>query len=251
MTFSKELEQVLEATTDNLKSCPETLGVIFHGSYLRGDHHAESDIDILCLTDADWISLEVRDILGYKVEIQRNPIRKAKVDIRRHHPANNNFHLSTLILGKVLFERDGALAELLSEAEKVWKQGPPPAKALELTLCRNSLRNRLKTLRQMQHDPEAEGLMRVLADVLFHRLVHDYCTIHRRWCLKFTFALAAIEEEAPEIYRHCERFLQAKSGPDWLAAMEDLADAILEPVGWGEAIFDTGRRPMSDLSKAT
>lgn len=244
MPIDPELEEVLAETTDSLKSSPETLGVVFHGSFLRGDHHPESDIDILCITDADWLSLETRDVSGYKVEIQRNPIRKVRHDVHRPHPGNNNFHLTALITGKVLFDRDGAISQLLREAREIWKQGPPAAKPLEIELCRSSLRNRRKALRQLQDDPQAEGLLRVLADVLFYRAIHDYCKIHGRWCMKFSHLLQDLEKEAPEIHHLCRSFLQARTGPQWLEAIEAVTDAVMEPVGWGPSYFDTGRQPM-------
>ena len=244
MTTDDALEEVFSETAASLRALPETVGVIAHGSFILGTPDNDSDVDVLCVLDADWRSIEMREVAGFKVEIQRNPLRLVQHDLRRSHPGNNSFHLTTLIEGRILYEREGVISELAREARELRERGPQPASPLDIDLCRSGLRNRLRSMRKEAKKPEGKNLTRVLADVLFHRCLHDYCKIHRRWGTKFSRLLEQIESENPKVHARCLAFLQAREPDELIRTLEEVADAVLEPVGWGSELFDTGPQSM-------
>ncbi len=74
-------DTILAKITEELKADKNTVGVFVHGSYAQGRMHENSDLDVMCITDADWFSKEIRIVDGMEVEIQRMPEVKIVSDL--------------------------------------------------------------------------------------------------------------------------------------------------------------------------
>jgi hypothetical protein len=241
-----QLEALLERITDELKSAPETVGVLFHGSFLKGTPHKDSDLDILCLTEADWFSMELRDNgEGPKIEIQRTPLQKVRAQLAQYSPGNQCFAL-TLLEARVLFDRDGRIAELIEEIREAARQLPPAPSPLESKLFNAFLRNRLSKARHILSQGDPEGLARPYMDLVFYNCTVLYCKFHRRWGVRMVEMISELKEEHPEFYGLCRSYLRAGSQTEALAALEDVVDAVTGPEGRNSLCYQTPRVPAME-----
>ena len=250
MALSGKLAGIIDKVAAELAACPETIGVFLHGSVLSGTERPDSDVDLLCVTDADWYSLETRDVEGRKVEIQRKPLPEIQRELRQKTLVNNNFPLNTLCDGKVIWQRGEALSELIEEAQAMRAAGPPAPTAQEIYFGRTFFGNRLNEIRHLvrQGGPRSEGKARLFADFLFHRAVYAYCKTHRRWSSKFDRVVESLCDEEPELRDVYERFLSARDSARMLEVLEEFLDRVMAPVGWGDGVEDSGRIPLQKLA---
>ena len=247
MKTTIEMESILEKVTAELRADPETVGVIVHGSYVKGTLHADSDIDILCLTEADWISMEIRKIDGVPVEIHCTPLNRAVESLKRYNVTNDNFYLLTFTEGRILFERDDLISQVCRDAEAMIESGPEPINPLEIYIGRTFMKKRLSEVRRLVQADPTSGMARVLADALLQKVVFAYCKSHRRWAGNFKEILPALMKEDGEFGAHCQSFLDAQTGEELLSSIEKVVNCAMAPVGEGAENPQTGRIPVSSL----
>ena len=81
-----KVDEVIHSVVRELKGEDYSMGALLHGSFAVGRQHPESDVDILCVTNTDWLSKEIRQIEGMEVEIQRIPEPKVRRDLTHRLP---------------------------------------------------------------------------------------------------------------------------------------------------------------------
>ena len=76
-----DFQTLLDSLVEELQGESYALGGLLHGSFASGSQHEKSDVDLLCVTDADWYSKEIREVEGFEVEIQKVPEKKVRSDL--------------------------------------------------------------------------------------------------------------------------------------------------------------------------
>jgi len=106
----------IQEIVDKLKSIDPHLIMLF-GSYANGTYDEESDIDILLVTNDDFIPDTYDDSLDYKLSIKkiiRETAKKVPVDLliytrpmfQRFKELNSSFSKEIMREGTVLYERN-------------------------------------------------------------------------------------------------------------------------------------------------
>ena len=229
----------MQCVVEELRAEDSTVGVLLHGSFARGKQHADSDVDLLCVTDQDWFSKEIRRLNGFEIEVQKMPVTKVRSDFTQRLPTNNNFTLSIFVEGRVLFDRDGEMQRLVEEAHALWQKGPPRPGAFEIMLGRSFFRHRLTEVKRLAAGDDPQGIARVMMDLFFYNALYGYCKTHCKWALKFNHLLQSLETEDPDFYLLCTSYLGSSSDKQRVQWLEKIVDAVMKPVGWGSVEYQT------------
>ena len=237
---------ILERVTAEFAEDPITEGVLFHGSFVKGRQHADSDLDLLRATRGDWMKMEIREVGGRHVEIRHSPLSQLRRELHRKEFVNNNFMLSTLREGRVLFDRQEALTALVAEAEERHSQTPPASTEFERYKSRNFLRNRRGEIRRLVAAGKL-GEARMLADMVMHRCLFVYCKHHQRWALKPLEMVAQLSAENDELAEIFEQFFAAPTAREMLPPLERFLDQVVAPIGWGGELRTFGPVPVDEL----
>ena len=238
------VDNIIAEVSQELGRDKDSLGALVHGSHARNDPHPESDIDILCLTNTGWFSKEIRMMDGHEVEIQRVPEVKIRADLKRRNALNNNYALSVLVGGRILFDKDGALAGLQKEAKRRHDEGPQEATEFEILMGRSFYRHRLGDARRTIESGDPLGLATFKMDLLFHRAIYGYCKTHRVWADKIELFLEDLKDRDSSTYGMCQSFLREKSPTERLRRLEALIEVVVKPYGWGSLTYETPRVPV-------
>ncbi|MCS7067732.1 MAG: nucleotidyltransferase domain-containing protein [Meiothermus sp.] len=153
------MNNLIAQVVEMLKSDPKVMGVLLTGSRARGDATPGSDVDFWVLlsgVNERKFRSEVRQ--GYRVELHFRNLVQAR-DKLRSHPMELYSHLD----GKILYDPEGKLAELQSEAEQLYQSYQmPEAERKALAYRLESARRKLQTAL----DEQAQLKMGYLASTL-------------------------------------------------------------------------------------
>jgi predicted nucleotidyltransferase len=226
------MDELIAQVRAELEADPQTAGVLLFGSVASGRTHAESDVDLFCLTTGDWYQKEIRELGGREVEIQWMPETRVRESFSEVSGTNHNFMLNIFTSGKILFDREGRLAALIEEAQRTREKGPSEISRMEVAMGRVLFRHKLAEIRrQLREDP---GLARTSMTFFFYNCLYAFCRTHRLWSSKVAHLLRALEQQAPAFHAQARAFLDATTDEARLAAIQVMADLAMEPVGWGE-----------------
>lgn len=238
-------DTILAKVTEELKADKNIIGILVHGSYAMGRMRPDSDLDVLCVTDTDWFSKEIRVVDGLEVEIQRMPEAKIRADLQARYPTNHNFYLNIFTEGRILVDKTGLLKEMAEEAHRIKQEGPPPPSPLEIMMGRSFFRHRMEEVKRKMARPETEAVGRVLMGLLFHNAVFAFCKSNRLWSTKLDRMLDDFERDAPAFHRLCQGYLTSADPAEQLEWLGQIVDRVMEPNGWGESIeYKTPRVPV-------
>ncbi len=240
-----DVNGLIDSVAQELREESYSIGALLHGSFAAGTQHAQSDVDILCVTNTDWFSKEIREVEGVEVEIQRIPEEKVRADFARRLPTNNNFMLSIFIEGRILFDNNGLMHRLVQEAKEFWNQGPPKPSSFEVFMGRSFYRHRLNEVKRLVEGDDPGGLSRVMMGLLFHNSVYGYCKTHQKWAMKFSHLLESFRQEDPEFYELCTSYLASNAKEEGLKWLQSIVNAVMEPVGWGSLGYQTPQIPLN------
>lgn len=116
-----ELNKATLDFLDNLKSREDVLGVVLFGSWARGNQRATSDVDLVVIVKEGYKrSVEYLD--GQAFEIIYTTAQGAKDYYKTDLDATHRFWK----IAKVLFDKDGAVADIKKFAAELTEKGKKP-----------------------------------------------------------------------------------------------------------------------------
>jgi predicted nucleotidyltransferase len=235
------IERIVARVKPELEALPEAVGAILHGSHAQGTAREDSDVDFVCVTSDGMFCKEIRLIEGREVEIQKFPVEQIRFDLVKLHKP---FTVRAFSNCRVLFDRDGTVAELCETARKKWERGAPPPSQVEVLLGKSYLRHHLEDLKRLGEDPvrnrvPMEGL---LAEAFFWT-VRAHLRARGRWLTKISHALEVIREEDPEFWEMAEEYSGTAAVKEKAALMERMVERAMEPVGELVVEYETPRIP--------
>ena len=174
------LQQVLALLQDEFGD--ELLGVLATGSRLRGEGDLTSDIDLPVVINQPRRQRRNIVVDGVEVEMFLNPpfqIRRYFADDRASGRGAEQHMWST---GTILYDPQGIMAELQSEAQEQWSAGPPPLSEVGRGLARYNAADGLRDIQDvLEIDPNRAIYLigRMLPDV-----INTFYRIQGRWQVK-------------------------------------------------------------------
>lgn len=115
-------ERALELFLANWKEREEVTGILVCGSYITGNPSKRSDIDvhIIINDECDWRERGNQIVNGYLIEYFVNPPKQIRSYFEEDHNDRRPMSMVQFLTGKVLLDKEGAIAQLIEEA-KAWK----------------------------------------------------------------------------------------------------------------------------------
>jgi predicted nucleotidyltransferase len=184
--------------------------VVLYGSRARGEENPESDYDVLAFRDSEERSSDCREIDGLFLDAHIYPasgIEGREKDFRQLHR------------GRVLVDREGLGARLLTKVDEIIAKGPEPVAAHDIQLRRTWYQ---KTLKRIERG-DAEGKLR--RAMLLMNAIDDYFDFRRKWVMGPRLSFQWLREHDPIAYALFEKALSPTATG---AELKALTDKIVE-----------------------
>jgi len=226
--FDSFLPQAVEAVMDPA----DTLGVLLHGSFATGSNDSNSDVDLVCVTG----SLQPRRIVHYFINGREIGVfAGSRLQIinsfRSDTGDNNNFVLYAFVRGTAIIDRNGDVAELIREANRIWEDGPPnpaPEVRERIAAGRQIIIGSLArmTLRATR-SPQWREMVELFSGRLFNDCFYQYCRVSRLWSSAIWEMLTWTDPRYEEILTITRNYLSNPSLENRLQATRQLAEATI------------------------
>jgi predicted nucleotidyltransferase len=222
----ERFERALEVVTERLKDefGNDLLGLLFAGSAAYGTPMKTSDLDLFVLIKPSWRQRRNLVVEGVEVELFINPVQQ----IRKEMGGNYNATIEMFAKGRIVYDPQGLIAELVSEARQIREQPPqPPEDTYHIRYAPADALRDAEDLADV--DPQAASLqlsvaLRETLEAMFRR--------EGKRPPKAKYLLQKVAEHAPDIANDARRILDG-SQPIALRIelLRTLAERILAPVG--------------------
>jgi predicted nucleotidyltransferase len=191
-----------QETTDfigELKQRPDVLGIILFGSWARGNHRPESDVDLVVILEN-----------GYQRTIERR--NQQVFEIIYITPAGGleywNNHKDNAAdlweVAKILYDKDGTIERLRDESKKVLESGKTPINALQREQFRFDAEDQLKYVATISDsDPTTANF--ILMNKVF-ALTGLFFDLRQSWTPAPKQRLAKIKDTKSEFYSLLNEF---------------------------------------------
>jgi len=234
----------------------DLLGVLAGGSRLRGEGDANSDLDIVVVISNPQRRRWNLMITGVEIEMFINPPFRMRRYFEEERLSGRGQMSHLCATGQVVFDPQGEMAAIQSEARAILEAGPPPLTEQERWQFRYHAADSLRDIEDVRmKDEETTGLL--LALVLFQLIDYHY-RISGRWLHKRKRVMSDLvrwDAVASRLARQSCSIADTISAR--CAAIRALADHVLAPLGgvmpieWGtDWEFVKPERDASDASPA-
>jgi predicted nucleotidyltransferase len=208
----------------------ELLGVLVGGSRMRSEGDPHSDIDVVVVVDRPARKRWNFAIGGVEVETLINP----PFQMRRYFEEERNDgrgvmpHLCST--GQIIFDPQGLMATLQSEARAVWDAGPPPLSDRERWQFRYYAADTLRDLADIETSDKERAVF--LMGLILPMVINQHYRISGRWLSKPKRLFNDLEEWDRDAARLARRACNDGANPgDRCAAVRALVDHVLAPLG--------------------
>jgi predicted nucleotidyltransferase len=226
--FDSFLLQIVEAATDS----EDTLGVLLHGSYATGSCDSNSDVDLICVTRRSHPRrISHHFVNGREIGVLASSRPQITKSFLLDSGDNNNFVLYAFVRGRPVIDRNGDVAELIREANRIWEQGPPnptPEVRERIASGRQIIIGSLnRWTARATRSPQWQEMVQLFSARLFNDCFYQYCRIHRLWSSAIWEMLTWTDPRYEEILTITRKYLSDPSLESRLQAIRQLAEATI------------------------
>lgn len=224
--------RVGKAFAEELKTRPDVLGVILAGSWLEGDPDLHADIDIPVILHPDAETRQRGNLWreGIEIEYLENSPQQIRAYFRQETKSPHTAHM--LAHGIIAWQRDPVVADLIEEAQTIWKKGPEPVSKFGLKMARYRLDDWQKDLADARAKGDEFGASLVRNQIV-NLCIQHVCLAHGQWPDKnkrvsrqlaqidsvfhhlLTRFAAGDNPAAGPLFDRMESYLQGKRGQEW------------------------------------
>ncbi len=193
------LNDASQTFINNLKQRPDVLGIILFGSWARGNNRPDSDVDLLViLTDGFKRAVEYLDSQAFEIIYTTAPSTVEFWESSKDECAR------FWEIAKILFDRDGTIQQLQTQADHIIKAGKPALDADQLARFQFDAEDGLRSIQHiLLTDPTSANLL--LTNKIFV-LTELFFDVRQLWIPAPKQRLAEIKSIAPEFYALLEKF---------------------------------------------
>ncbi len=155
------MEEHLKAVDEFLKDWldrPEVVGAVLTGSYAAGTETAHSDVDvhILLADSVKWRERGNKRIHGHLIEYFANSAAEHRRYFRDDFRDGEHVDARMFAIGRILFDKTGAVSRLVAAARRQLKKKPGPVSKRWLELSKYGMWDQLENLRDL-HRSDSPG----------------------------------------------------------------------------------------------
>ena len=144
-------EKALDKFLVDWRDREDVIGILVCGSYITGDPSRHSDIDLHIITseENDWRERGNTIVDGYLVEYFVNPPRQIQEYFVEDYQSNNIMAATQFVTGRIILDRDGAVAELRKEAQDWINKEYKELDSTNISIMKYALWDSLDNLRDL------------------------------------------------------------------------------------------------------
>ena len=221
--FQTASHQYIEQTKLN----KDVIGIVLTGSFVHGELHENSDLDVFVILDAacDYRERGNTWINEVEVEYFMNPAPQ----IRSYMATELSPHTAHMLAyGKVVYNTSKVVDELIEEAKALIEQSPPAIKDFQIELAKYSLDDLFKDLEDSIGNQDTIAIEFLKQDIL-RQSIDLFCKSYRIRQTKHKRLKAQLAGIDPEFAQLIETLVQS----DWTVkkTTSDLKDYLKKILG--------------------
>jgi hypothetical protein len=182
-----------QAFFEELHARPDVLGLVLFGSYARGDHRPDSDIDLLVIVAEGETVRKIESRAGKTYEM----VWTTESEALRYWQGDRDGCYWLWLDAQIIFDKDGSTDRLRMGASQILAEGKLELSASESLHRRFDLEDQLRAVKWLAGEdiPAANYALQQVAS----QLVTSYFAIERLWEPPPKKALQTIRATNPEL----------------------------------------------------
>lgn len=230
-------QELVNEITQELYKDKNISALILYGSVSRNEESANSDIDLLAITNEKH--LQKRHTVRYGITVEFVEIH---LEFLQKFVAENEIPmLFALAYGIVLFDKISETGQLIAEARKILKNGPSANKKWENEGYKTKKRSDLTEIYKDLMDIDDEIAFNYMASLLITDAIPLLIENNNLWHQTRKKTINYLKSKCYEGYKYIETLLNPVcSLPEKRSAAENLIEYVLKPHGGilkGDAII--------------
>ncbi|HVE92252.1 MAG TPA: VOC family protein [Actinomycetota bacterium] len=238
-------EAALDKVVDSMHAefGQDLLGLLLAGSFAYGTPAATSDLDVFVITKQPWRQKRLTVVDDVEVELFVNPPHKIREEFGRGRISST---VDMFSRGRVLFDADGVMSELVSEAQSVRRVPPAQPHGDRIFRLRYFITDLLKDAQDVVEAGDDAGAEIVMAHCLYEALTVRYERAGRRMP-KHKYVMQDLSEWEPALARRAGELLVSEAPiRNRFRALGVIVDEVLAPIGGRLVSGETEREPAPE-----
>ena len=205
-----------------LREKPEVLGILLFGSWARGNHREDSDVDLMVIVEHGFHRIvEKRANQAFEI------IFTSEGDAVSFWHANRDDAAELWRTARILFDRDGTMQRLQRVGTEIISQGKAPLPAEQLAHIRFDIDDQLKAIEAFAHTDPLTA--RLLLSTKMLQLTELYFDVRQLWTPPPKQRLAVIKETDSRFYDLIARYYETPSLSVQIDTFKSILAIVFEP----------------------
>ncbi len=223
--FDKALSKALEY----FRKKKNILGILVSGSYVTGNLSKNSDIDLfIVMKDVNWREKGIKLFNGVEVEYFLQPYSQILKYFERETDSTKRTTISIFSSGKILYDSQNKVKELVNIAKKLSKKRLPPLPKAKLDLVKYFVEDNLKDLEDAV-EKEDVALANLIINFLFNDVLENYYVVKRLPKPKLKYLLTDIRDKY--FREKIKIFLESNNFASRIKSIKELSTYFLKLCG--------------------
>ena len=221
-------QALINEITQELCGDENVLALLLYGSFARHEENANSDIDLMIITNEMFLQKwhEVR--YGITIEFLEMHLSFLKKFIKE----NEVPMYFALTEGVILFDKNSGIESLITEAKKILAAGPPVNEKWKNEKYKIKKRFELTEIYSDLLDIDDEVVFNYVASLLIANAIPLLLENNNLWPQSRKRTLNHLKSQCYEGYKYIEILLNPSSSlPEKRCAMKKLTEYVLQPYG--------------------
>ena len=187
-----------------LRENPEVLGILLFGSWARGNHREDSDVDLIVIVEHGFHRIvEKRANQAFEI------IFTSEGDAVSFWHANRDDAAELWRTARILFDRDGTMQRLQRVGTEIISQGKAPLPAEQLAHIRFDINDQLKAIEAFANTDPLTA--RLLLSTKMLQLTELYFDVRQLWTPPPKQRPAVIKETDSRFYDLIAKYYETPS----------------------------------------
>ncbi|MEO0470258.1 MAG: nucleotidyltransferase domain-containing protein [Bacteroidota bacterium] len=190
----EEMAAALQQYVAQIKNQPEVIGILATGSFVHGEIGPYSDVDVYVIL-AEGCTYRERGntwIDGIEIEYFQNPPAQVRAYFRQEGNRPNTAHM--LAHGRLLYEVDAVVGNLITEASALIAQPPAAWSSVQREFAKYGIDDQLKDYEDCLLAGDALSA-KLIGSQIVEEAIRVFCGVHQLHLEKKKRVLAYVEKK--------------------------------------------------------